>query len=166
VTVRLALTGRVIEPFIPADKRARVVGEARILLMVYALAAGFSLLLRRADLLVYWILPALFGQPFLRFFLLAEHVDCPLNDDLFANTRTTYTARTVRFLAWQMPFHAEHHAFPSIPFHALAATNALIRERLATTSHGYLALHRGLVRNFAAREAGAEVRPAAKGSAR
>ena len=43
----------------------------------------------------------------------------------------------MRFLAWNMPFHAEHHAWPSIPFHALPRTNALIRDRLRTTAPGY-----------------------------
>ena len=38
---------------------------------------------------------------------------------MLENSRTTYTNALVRFLAWNMPFHAEHHAWPSIPFHAL-----------------------------------------------
>ena len=162
VTFRLALTGRVLEPFIPEEKRPLVVREARILLCVYVLAAAASVLLRRADVLVYWVLPALCGQPFLRMFLLAEHVDCPMNDDLFANTRTTYTSRAVRLLAWQMPFHAEHHAFPSIPFHALASANGLIRQRLATTSRGYLALHGSLVRKLTREKPRAGISPTAR----
>jgi fatty acid desaturase len=166
VTLRLALTGRVVETFIPAEKRAIVVREARIVLLVYVLALGSSLLLRRADVLMYWVLPALCGQPFLRLFLLAEHIDCPLNEDMFANTRTTYTTGAVRFLAWQMPFHAEHHAFPSIPFHALATANQLVRQRLETTSRGYLALHRGLVREFAGQQVGTGVGHTARGKAR
>jgi fatty acid desaturase len=45
----------------------------------------------------------------------------------------------VRFLTWNMPFHAEHHAWPSIPFHALPRTNALIRDKLRKTAPGYRA---------------------------
>ena len=84
-------------------------------------AAGSTLLLW------YWVVPALLGQPMLRLYLLAEHSACPRSADMLENTRTTYTNALVRFLAWNMPFHAEHHAWPSIPFHALPQTNALVR---------------------------------------
>ena len=36
------------------------------------------------------------------------------------------------FLAWNMPYHAEHHAFPAVPFHNLPAVNRLIAPRLKT----------------------------------
>jgi fatty acid desaturase len=56
---------------------------------------------------------------------------------MLENSRTTYTNGLVRFLAWNMPFHAEHHAWPSIPFHLLPQANAMIRNKLRTTSFGY-----------------------------
>ena len=66
----------------------------------------------------------------------------------------------VRLLAWQMPFHVEHHAFPAVPFHALARVNALIRPRIQVSAPGYLALHAALVRGMRAS------RTAARGEAR
>jgi fatty acid desaturase len=89
--------------------------------------------------LALWLAPLLLGQPFLRAYLLAEHGACPLVADMLANTRTTFTNGLVRFLAWNMPFHAEHHAWPSIPFHALPAANALVHDKLRTTAPGYAA---------------------------
>jgi fatty acid desaturase len=150
VTVRMALTGRVTEPFVPMGKRAPLVREARALLLLYLLAASVSLYLRRADILMYWVLPVFCGQPVLRMFLLTEHFGCPFSDDMFVNTRTTYTSRTLRFLTWQMSFHAEHHAFPSVPFHALAAVNVLTKQHLASSAPGYVLLHRELLKRFAA----------------
>jgi fatty acid desaturase len=85
------------------------------------------------------VIPALLGQPMLRLYLLAEHSACPRSLDMLENSRTTYTNAPVRLLAWNMPFHAEHHAWPSIPFHALPAANALIRSKLRKTSPGYVA---------------------------
>src|SRR5208337_3393654 len=126
VTLGHALTGRVTEPFVPALKRPMIVREARLLWCAYTAIFVISLLLRRADALIYWVLPVMAGQPILRLFLLAEHADCPLTDDMYANTRTTYTNRAMRLLAWQMPFHVEHHAFPAVPFHALSRLNALV----------------------------------------
>ena len=151
VTLHHALTGRVCEPFVPAPKRRMIVREARLLWCTYAAIFVLSVLLRRPDALIYWVLPAVAGQPFLRLFLFAEHADCALTDNMYANTRTTYTNGALRLLAWQMPFHVEHHVFPAVPFHALSRLNALVRERIQVSSPGYLALHRSMIRRFMTR---------------
>jgi fatty acid desaturase len=148
VTLRHALTGRVPEPFVPVARHRAIVAEARILWAIYAVVAALSLLLRTDAALVYWIVPAIFGQPFLRLYLLAEHGGCPASSDMFANTRTTYTNPAVRLLAWSMPYHVEHHAYPSVPFHALARVNARIRDRIAVSAPGYIAVQRELIRGF------------------
>lgn len=127
-----------------------IVREARILWICYAAILALSLAYHRTDALIYWILPALAGQPFLRLYLISEHAGCALIDNMYANTRTTYTNAAVRLLAWQMPYHVEHHAFPAIPFHALAQVNALVRDRIEVSAPGYLALHRALIRQFCA----------------
>ena len=148
MTLRHALMGRVPEPFVPPAKQDAIIREARVLWACYAAVLAISIVLRRTDALNYWILPALAGQPFLRLYLLSEHAGCASSDDIFANTRTTYTSAPVRFLAWQMPFHVEHHAYPAIPFHALRKVNARVRSRIAVSGAGYLAVHRGFLRQF------------------
>jgi fatty acid desaturase len=150
VTLTHALTGRVTEPFVAEGKRALIVREARILWLCYAAVLALSIYFRSTAALVYWIVPVMLGQPFLRLYLLSEHMGCPLTEDMYANTRTTYTNAAVRLLAWQMPFHVEHHAFPAVPFHALARLNALIRPRIQVSAPGYLALHAALVRGMRA----------------
>lgn len=150
VTLRHALTGRVAEPFISAKQRPSIVREARIVWALYLTVLVVSLLYRSHTVFLFWILPLIVGQPFLRLFLMAEHTGCPLNDDMFRNTRTTYTNGAVRLLVWQMCYHVEHHAFPSVPFHALANVNSLIRSRIAITAPGYLVVHKSLVAGFRA----------------
>jgi fatty acid desaturase len=144
-----AVTGRVPAAVIPAAHHRAIVREARIVWALYLAIAAVSLALGRDDALVYWVVPLVFGYPALRFFLLAEHTGCAFgNQDMFANTRTTYTNRAMRLLAWNMPYHCEHHSYPSVPFHALHQVNALIRERIVHTAPGYLAFHWTLVRSF------------------
>ena len=75
-----------------------------------------------------WVVPSLLAQPCLRFYLIAEHTNCPQGDDMISNTRTTETYRWYRWLAWQMPYHAEHHAFPNAPFHQLADVHAVLKQ--------------------------------------
>ena len=95
---------------------------------LFLVAAGLSLVWTDVVLWV-WVVPALLGQPFLRLYLLAEHGDCPEVANMFENTRTTFTTRAVRWLAWNMPYHVEHHVWPTVPFHRLPEVHGLI-ERL------------------------------------
>jgi hypothetical protein len=55
-------------------------------------------------------------------------------DDVWDSTRTMKTVWWYRRLAWQMPFHAEHHAWPSIPFHQLPAVHELLLKRTAAVT--------------------------------
>jgi fatty acid desaturase len=134
--------GRWKDDYVPARGRAAVITEARIMLVLYAALSLGSFYLQRSDLLWLWLVPILIGQPFLRAYLLAEHARCPLVANMFENTRTTFTTASVRFIAWNMPYHAEHHAYPVVPFHKLPALHRLTREHLKTTEKGYLRFHR------------------------
>ncbi|WP_109311686.1 fatty acid desaturase [Ruegeria sp. AU67] len=127
--------GRIDAPYLPARQHTAMRAEARLLLILYAVAA-LSLLLSPL-LLWLWIFPVLLGQPFLRLYLLAEHGLCPPVANMLENSRTTFTNRIVRFVAWNMPYHAEHHAFPNVPFHQLPALHGWTREHLKSTSYGY-----------------------------
>lgn len=144
---RLA-AGRVEEPFIPERRRKTVVREARILLCLYAVIVLASFDLGSTAAFDYWLLPLLLGQPALRAFLMAEHSGCPLVPDMLQNSRTTKSNPLLRWLVWNMNYHAEHHAYPALPFHALPRAHGLIRDRIAVRARGYLAVHWGLVRRL------------------
>ena len=118
-----------------AGDMARIVAEARWMLAAYALALG-SLLV--SDLVLWlWVVPMLLGQPFLRLYLLAEHGRCPAVANMFENTRTTFTNRAVRFLAWNMPYHVEHHSLPQVPFHKLPELHGRMAGHHKVLSDGY-----------------------------
>jgi fatty acid desaturase len=72
-----------------------------------------------------WIVPALLGQPFLRFYLLAEHRGRKSSPLIYENTRTMHTNWFYRKLAWSMPYHMEHHAWPAVPFYRLKDVHKL-----------------------------------------
>jgi len=100
--------------------------------------------------LVFWLGPQLLGQPFLRAYLLTEHTACTLDANGLTNTRTTMTAWPMHVLMWNMSYHAEHHLYPSIPFHSLPAAHAALRDRLGVIQQGYLRWHTGFVRGLRA----------------
>ena len=112
---------------------------------VYAGLLLLSLPQANGLLLWLWLLPLAIGQPLLRFVLLAEHAGCAFGDDGLRNTRTTLTLAPLRLLMWNMPFHAEHHLFPSLPFHALGRAHQLLAPRLQHCDRGYLRVHRQLL---------------------
>ena len=129
-------------PYIPADAAPAVRRSLRLQFGIYALLALLSLIGANGFLFWYWLLPLAVGQPLLRFVLLAEHGGCPFVADGLRNTRTTHTLAPLRRLMWNMPFHAEHHLYPSLPFHALAAAHRCLGPSLAVVAPGYLAVHR------------------------
>lgn len=130
------------DPWLPAAARPRVQREARIYLALYALAAAAAPF--APAILWLWVMPALLGQPFLRAYLLAEHTRCPHVADMLENTRTTFTGALVRFVAWNMPYHAEHHTYPAVPFHRLPEFHRLVQAHLRQTAPGYAAFNAGL----------------------
>jgi fatty acid desaturase len=137
--------GRVTEPFVPAHARARVIREARILYTVYSAVALAAVSAGSALPLLLWIGPALLGQPLLRLYLLAEHTGCAETPDMLENSRTTQTNALLRYFAWNMPYHAEHHAYPSVPFHALPALHAKLENALGCRGESYLAVERAIL---------------------
>lgn len=148
VTLRHAIFGRVKESFVPAHETASVVREARTLWAFYLCVLGASIYWQRIDALVYWVLPVLLGQPFLRVFLLAEHSGCAFSDVMLENTRTTHANVVLQRLTWRMSYHAEHHVFPAVPFHALPELHALIGLHIRVAAPGYIAVHRTLLQQI------------------
>lgn len=142
--------GRAPESFYKDERQRRaVILEARIVLTLYALILIISVAAGSMAALSTWVIPALLGQPALRLYLMAEHGLCPLTSDMLENTRTTTTNVFVRALAWNMPYHAEHHAYPAVPFHRLPEVNRALAPRLKVTAPGYIAVHRMILRSYA-----------------
>ncbi|ABD03833.1 fatty acid desaturase family protein [Synechococcus sp. R55.6] len=137
-------------PYIPESARQEVIRSVRLQLGIYGLGSLLSLLLGDPWIVWLWLLPLAVGQPILRFILLAEHTGCSQTEDPFSNTRTTLTLWPIRFLMWNMPYHAEHHLYPSIPFHALADAHQYLKPHLAHLGQGYVRVHRQVIEQFQA----------------
>ena len=147
-TILVHASGSVTEPYIAPSERAAVVREARIHLASYVAVAAASAATGSAAMLWIWLVPVALGQPMLRLYLLAEHTGRPMVPDMLDNSRTVLTNAVVRFLAWNMPYHAEHHAYAAIPFHALPRAHAILAPYIGEQSPGYASVHRELVRRL------------------
>src|SRR5438270_765037 len=116
------------------------------LLLVHGYALAFTVAVAAASMLtgspialLVWIVPWMLGQTFLRPYLLAEHTACSFTRDCLENTRTTLTLPLVRLFAWNMPYHAEHHAYPAVPFHALPRLHERVQGKIENLEPGYVA---------------------------
>ena len=129
-------------PFVPTRAWPAVIREARWHIAGWAGIISLSLTLGWVWPFWLWLVPAFLGQPFLRLYLMAEHGGCAQTRDVWCNTRTVRSNALVRFLMWNMPYHAEHHAFPATPFHALPALHRQVGGKLQIRATGYAAFHR------------------------
>lgn len=137
-------------PYIPKEAATQVRDSIRRQFAVYGVLLLASIPAGNGFLLWAWLLPLAVGQPLLRFVLMAEHGGCATTDNGLENTRTTLTAAPLRWLMWNMPFHSEHHLYPSLPFHTLAAAHRELAPRLAHVAPGYVAVHREFLRDLSA----------------
>ncbi|BDA74236.1 fatty acid desaturase [Rivularia sp. IAM M-261] len=132
-------------PFIPESAGAEVIRSTRLQLTIYIVALGISLFYGQPWFFIYWLLPLMVGQPILRFILLAEHTGCTRDANLLTNTRTTRTLIPTQFLMWNMSFHAEHHLYPSIPFHALPKSHNYLDTHFTHIDPGYFKVNQHIV---------------------
>lgn len=139
--------------FLGRKGHAEIIRSTWLLLALLAAAVALSLWLGSAAIIWYWLLPLLLAMPFLRLYLMCEHGGCAQSADAFVNTRTTHTIWPVRLLMWNMPFHAEHHLYPNIPFHALPSAHERLQAHMKIVSEGYLATLRQLYAAYSARPA-------------
>ncbi len=135
-------------PYIAEDAQAEVINSTRWQLLVYTIAIALSLIFQHPWFITLWLLPLAVGQPILRFILLAEHTGCSKDNNPLTNTRTTLTWFPVQFMMWNMPFHAEHHLYPSIPFHALPQAHQELKKHFAVVDKGYFRVNQNIIKNL------------------
>lgn len=132
-------------PFISETAGDEVINSVRWQLAVYALLIAISVAFQQPWFILYWLLPLVVAQPILRLYLLAEHTLCTNDNNSLTNTRTTLTLFPLRFMMWNMTYHAEHHLYQSIPFHALPAAHQHLKEYFAHVDQGYIKVNRDIV---------------------
>ncbi len=135
-------------PYISEEARGGVIRSVRLQLAVYGVAIAISILAHQPWFIIYWLFPLAVGQPMLRMILLSEHTGCSRDRNPFTNTRSTKTLFPVQLLMWNMPFHAEHHLYPSIPFHQLPAAHQQLREHFTYKDQGYVEVNYNFAKNL------------------
>jgi fatty acid desaturase len=134
--------------FILEAQRSEVIRSTRLQLLVYMVAIAISVAFRQPWFVIYWLLPLAVGQPFLRALLLSEHTGCSHDNNGLTNTRTTLTFAPLSYLIWNIPFHAEHHLYPSIPFYLLPTAHEKLKSHFTHVDLGYVEVNRKIISKF------------------
>jgi len=129
--------------YIPEMERHKVTQVARIWLLIYLV----TLLL--AAVFVSWIplmlvgLPRLYGAWHHVLTGLTQHAGLADNViDHRLNSRTVYMNPISRFIYWNMNYHAEHHMFPTVPYHQLPKLHERLKEDMPAPSRSILSAYR------------------------
>ncbi|NPD17872.1 fatty acid desaturase family protein [Alterinioella nitratireducens] len=139
--------------FIPKVEHAAVYRDARMMLGFYAAVILGMALTGWWGLIWLWFIPLLLGEPVMRFIRMTEHVGRPTVPQMHENTRTSLVSLPLRFLCWNMNYHAEHHYVASVPFHRLPVLHEKLRDHIFVEKGGYLGAHRDILRQIFARQA-------------
>jgi fatty acid desaturase len=114
-----------------------------------AAAVAMTVAFPRAVLFVYW-LPMLFYASAAIVVSLPEHYGLAGLDGVARNTRSIRSNRVVRFVLWNANYHAEHHAFPSIPTVHLHRVHEAAAGAFEHQERSYFGFHLALLRRLLA----------------
>ena len=129
------------EKFIPEVERKAVFWEARVMGIAYLIIVVAMFVFNWWAPIWYWFLPMILGEPVMRMIRMTEHVGRPTIKDMTENTRSNLVSAPMRFLAWNMNYHAEHHYASSIPFYALPKLHKKLKGHIYVEERGYWGAH-------------------------
>ena len=124
-----------VAPWAPPEFRRRIAWETRAVALTW-----LALLLAAVTAIpgAGWLLVALIlSHVFQALWLTTEHKGLPLDGTILARTRTMQPAAFIRWWLWNMNYHAEHHAWPAVPWHALPALHERVADHLDNRAQGY-----------------------------
>lgn len=138
-TLVTALGGARLLPFVREGQRARVTLGSLALVLAHVGLIALALRLEPRLLRVYLAVPL--AHALLSLYVTCEHRGLPMTGSILERTRSFDPGPLARWWMWNMPYHAEHHAYPAVPFHALPALHRTLAPQLAHRVGGVTALH-------------------------
>jgi fatty acid desaturase len=133
----------IVLPFVKPDAQSEVAREARILVLIHGTLIASAC--TAAPALLWFYAGMAVGHACLGTYTICEHRGLPPGGTILERTRSINTTGILRWLLWNMPYHAVHHAWPAVPWHALPALHKEVRDHLPHKDHGVIMLqwHRG-----------------------
>ena len=134
--------------YIPSSEIHKLVNESRLMVLGYLAVISVSFYYETFFFLIFWILPRIIGEPFLRLIRMVEHTGKEETADMIKNTRTSNASKFLKFLYWNMPFHVEHHLYANVPFYRLKKFHELIRPLTNEQEPSILSVHYAILKQI------------------
>ncbi len=127
--------GRPVLPWASTMQSAQIVrGTLVVAALWLALAIAAALWVHGAG----WLLLALvLSHHFQAIWITTEHTGLPNEGSILARTRTMQASSFIRWWLWNMNFHAEHHAWPAVPWFSLPELHRHVAMHLEHQARGY-----------------------------
>ncbi len=132
--------------YIPDEERHKVYRNARIYVLIYAGFIAWSLAIHSILPLMYVGLPSFYGAWLGLIYGTTQHAG--LAEDVLdhrLNCRTVYMNPINRFIYWNMNYHVEHHMFPMVPYHSLAALHKELKPDMPKPYGSILEAYREII---------------------
>ncbi|MGB0838899.1 MAG: fatty acid desaturase [Chitinophagales bacterium] len=126
-------------PFVQPQKRWAVFRESALFLLIYVAIIYFAV----TTIPSLWgiFVGQIVGHCLLAFYVSMEHNGLDHEGSIFDKTRSMKTNKLVKLVMWNMPYHAEHHAYPAVPFHALPELHEHLKPELKHHEKSHLDFH-------------------------
>jgi len=135
-----------VDEYLPVSESRKAILVARIYVLIFAIFIGWAIAARSILPLMFVGLPTFYGSWLMVVFGLTQHAG--LAEDLLdhrLNSRTVYMNPLLRFLYWNMNYHIEHHIFPTVPYHALAALHEEVKAEMPRPYRGLWDAYREII---------------------
>jgi fatty acid desaturase len=128
-----------VYPFIDPKVRLKLVLECWFVLGLHLSILGLAIYVNNG----FWglFIGLLVGHSFWASYTAAEHNGLPHEGTIVEKTRSIAAPFFVKFLMWNMPYHAEHHSYPAVPFHALPQLHEVMKEELKHKDQNHPKFH-------------------------
>ena len=115
-------------PFIRPEKRGEILVESWVVLGTQIAIGVLAVQVHPG----FWglMIGQVVAHMMLAGYLVMEHNGLPHEGTILERTRTIRVPGWVRLIMWNMPYHAEHHAYPAVPFHALPQLHKELKPEL------------------------------------
>lgn len=132
---------------IPQSEVGKMVWGSRAFLAGYAVLGGIALTGISLMPVYLFFLPRFIGGWVVNFFINTQHMCmAEARPDHRETTRSVHCSLVGRYLYWNMNYHIEHHLFPGVPFHQLAALSSELTQVLPVPDRGMIKSNVDIIR--------------------
>ena len=131
-------------PFVRPKVRREIALESNLVLFVHIGLLLLAIFVHAG----FWglFIGQVVGHCLLASYLSPEHNGLPHEGDILERTRSIRTNKLIKLLMWNMPYHAEHHAYPAVPFHALPDLHEQLKDELKHKDQDHPSFHLAVLR--------------------